>query len=53
MEQVRERAASAIAHAPIHRIHPTATQHRVLTLGRRTGADTGEHFAAEHAGEAV
>ena len=28
MEQVRERAATAIANAPIQRIHPTATEHR-------------------------
>jgi len=34
MELVRERAATAIAHAPIQRIHPTATEHRARA-GRR------------------
>jgi cytosine/adenosine deaminase-related metal-dependent hydrolase len=35
MEQVRERAVTAIAGAPIHRIHPTASEHRARSEGLR------------------
>jgi len=34
MEQVRERAATAIARAPIQRVHPTAAEHRARTEAR-------------------
>ena len=35
MEQVRERAGTVIAKAPIHRVHPTAAEHRARFEGRR------------------
>jgi hypothetical protein len=37
MAQVRERAATAITHAPIQRIHPTATEHRARAMTAKSG----------------
>jgi len=40
LSDVRERAAAAVAKAPIHRIHPTSGEHRARTMAKRSSALT-------------